>query len=170
MRPRLPYLSQKKAMEGTASHEKAMGGTIVEPWGNGTSKNIGALNIIIYLLWCFINTITITTRYSIPISRKVIINMNLHHVLLMLVLAASASPAYSTTIIAADNDPTAGTIAASSTDSSSSVTTTRLNLHGGHANDARSAAATTVDADGARSHLRHLTKVNYLLLCQYLLF
>ena len=86
-------------------------------------------------------------------------------------LAVSASPAYSTTIITADNDPTAGTIAASSIESSSSATTTRLNLHGGHAKDARSAAATTVDADdGARSHLRHLPKVKYLLLCQYLFF
>ena len=75
-------------------------------------------------------------------------------------LAVSASPAYSTTIITADNDPTAGTIAASSTESSSSATTTRLNLHGGHAKDARSAAATTDADDGARSHLRHLTKVN----------
>ena len=86
--------------------------------------------------------------------------MNLQHVLLMLVLAASASPAYSTTIITADNDPTAGTIAASSAKSSSSATTTRLNLHGGHAKDARSAAATTGADDGARSHLRRLTKVN----------
>ena len=86
--------------------------------------------------------------------------MNLHHALLLM-LAVSASPAYSTNIITADNDPTAGTIAASSTESSSSATTTRLNLHGGYAKDARSAAATTVDADdGARSHLRHLPKVN----------
>ena len=64
-------------------------------------------------------------------------------------------------VIAADNETTARTIAASSTESSSSSTTTRLNLHGGHANDARSDDATTDAAnDGARSHLRHITKVN----------
>ena len=86
--------------------------------------------------------------------------MNLHHVLLLM-LAVSASPAYSTNIISADNDPTAGTIAASSTESSTSATTTHLNLHGGYAKGARSAAATTIDADDtARSHLRHITKVN----------
>ena len=85
--------------------------------------------------------------------------MNLHALLMLAV------------VIAADNETTARTIAASSTESSSSSTTTRLNLHGGHAKDARSAAATTVDADdGARSHLRHLPKVKYLLLCQYLFF
>ena len=95
--------------------------------------------------------------------------MNLHHVLLM--LAVSASPAYSTTIITADNDPTSGTIAASSTESSSSSTTTRLNLHGGHAKDARSTAATTVDADdGARSHLRRLPKVNIYLTLSVFIF
>ena len=52
------------------------------------------------------------------------------HHALLLMLAVSVSPAYST-------------------------------LQGGYAEDAISAAATTVDADdGARSHLRHLTKVN----------
>ena len=74
--------------------------------------------------------------------------MNLHALLMLAV------------VIAADNETTARTIAASSTESSSSATTTRLNLHGGHAKDARSAAATTDADDGARSHLRHLTKVN----------
>ena len=71
--------------------------------------------------------------------------MNLHALLMLAV------------VIAADNETTARTIAASSTESSSS---THLNLHGGHANDARSDAATTDADDGARSHLRHLTKVN----------
>ena len=86
--------------------------------------------------------------------------MNLHHVWLMLAVSA-LSPAYST-IITADNDSTtAGAITVSSaTSSSSSATTTSLNLRSGHASEARSAAATTDADDGARSHLRRLTKVN----------
>ena len=87
--------------------------------------------------------------------------MNLHHVWLMLAVSA-LSPAYST-IITADNDSTtAGTITVSSTTTStSSATTTGLNfLRNGHASEARSAAATTDADDGARSHLRRLTKVN----------
>ena len=85
--------------------------------------------------------------------------MNLHALLMLLAV-----------VIAADNETTAGTIAASSTESSSSATTTRLNLHGGHAKDARSAAATTDADDGARSHLRHLTKVNISLTLSVFIF
>ena len=86
--------------------------------------------------------------------------MNLRHALLMLAVSA-LSPAYST-IVTADNDSTtAGTITVSSTTTTSSAaTTTGLNLRNGHASEARSAAATTDADDGARSHLRRLTKVN----------
>ena len=90
--------------------------------------------------------------------------MNLHHVMLMLAVS-TLSPAYST-IITADNDSTtAGTITVSTTttatSSSSSATPTGLNfLRNGHASEARSAATTTDADDGARSHLRRLTKVN----------
>ena len=63
---KVAILSHEKAMEGTADHEKAVGGTIAEPRGNGTRPHRCTKHYYLsHLLWCFINTIqSLTdTRY-----------------------------------------------------------------------------------------------------------